>query len=74
MVYAMKPREILSLRQRLGLTQERFAHLIGVSREAVTHWESGIRKPSGPAVMLLKQIREKAHETAENAAEKNLAK
>lgn len=45
------PREI---RDRLKLSQAAFAGLMGVSLRTVQDWEQGRRKPSGPAVALLR--------------------
>ena len=37
---------VKSLRQRLGLTQEQFAHRLGVTFASVNRWENGQVKPS----------------------------
>ncbi len=39
------PALIRELRQRLDLTQEQFAHRIGVTYSTVNHWENGKRVP-----------------------------
>ena len=49
-------REVAPLRNRMGLTQQDFADRVGVARTLVTHWESGIRTPRGPAAILLQQL------------------
>lgn len=36
---------IREMRRLLGLSQERFAHLLGVSLQTVRRWESGLSKP-----------------------------
>jgi len=41
------------IRQQLGLTQERFASLLGISTATLKNWEQGRRKPDGPARVLL---------------------
>ncbi len=38
--------EIKELRQHLKLSQEKFAHLIGVSYGSVNRWERDLSKPS----------------------------
>jgi HSP20 family protein len=38
-------RRIRELRQRLSLSQERFAQLLGVSLQSVRRWESGLARP-----------------------------
>ncbi len=42
-----------AIRERLGLTQEHFAALLGISRRTLEGWEQGRRKPDGPARRLL---------------------
>lgn len=36
---------VKGLRRRLGLTQEQFAHKVGVTYSSVNHWENGKRTP-----------------------------
>ena len=49
----LKVREI---REKMGLTQFRFAMLIGVSKRTLENWEQGRRKPTGPANALLRAL------------------
>ncbi len=42
------------IRARLNLSQSAFASLMGVSLRTVQDWEQGRRKPSGPALALLR--------------------
>lgn len=42
------------IRMQLDLTREQFARMIGVSERTVEGWEQGRRKPSGPALALLR--------------------
>ena len=42
------------IRSKLQLSQAAFASLMGVSLRTVQDWEQGRRKPSGPAVALLR--------------------
>jgi transcriptional regulator with XRE-family HTH domain len=46
---------VKGLRQRLGLTQEQFAHEVGVTFSTVNQWENGRRRPQP---FLLKRLRE----------------
>jgi putative transcriptional regulator len=39
------PALVKTLRQRLGLTQEQFAHEVGVTFSTVNQWENGRRRP-----------------------------
>jgi len=44
---------VSSIRERTGLTQPRFAQLLGVSVRTLQEWEQGRRAPSGAARTLL---------------------
>lgn len=44
------------IRQRLGLSQSRFAAIIGVSVRTLQNWEQGRREPEGPAKALLRVV------------------
>ena len=46
--------EIRRIRERLNLTQVEFAKELGVCQGTVSHWEKGIRQPTGSAVRLLR--------------------
>jgi putative transcriptional regulator len=45
--------EIASIREKTGLSQARFAQLLGVSVRTLQDWEQGRRIPSGAARTLL---------------------
>lgn len=47
------------IRANLKLSQSAFAGLMGVSLRTVQDWEQGRRKPSGPAVALLRIAEQK---------------
>lgn len=42
------------VREKVGLSQAKFAMLIGVSKRTLENWEQGRRHPSGPAKVLLR--------------------
>ncbi len=44
---------VASIRERTGLSQARFAELLGVSVRTLQEWEQGRRAPSGAARTLL---------------------
>jgi putative transcriptional regulator len=44
---------VTSVRERTGLSQSRFARLLGVSVRTLQEWEQGRRAPSGAARTLL---------------------
>ena len=45
--------DVPNIRHHLGLTQEKFAMLLGISLATLRNWEQGRRKPEGPARILL---------------------
>ena len=45
--------EVSQIRERTGLSQARFAQLLGVSVRTLQEWEQGRRAPSGAARTLL---------------------
>jgi len=53
-VYEIKPPEIRTVREKLNVSQNEFALLIGVSVRTLQNWEQGRRKPEGPAKALLR--------------------
>jgi len=46
--------DVARVRSRLGLSQNKFASLLGISENTLQNWEQGRRKPAGPAKVLLK--------------------
>ena len=48
--------EVTAIREKTGLSQSRFAVLIGVSKRTLENWEQGRRQPTGPAKALLKIV------------------
>ena len=59
-VHALKaPAPPQIIRSKLKLSQSAFAGLMGVSLRTVQDWEQGRRKPSGPAVALLRIAEQK---------------
>ncbi|MDR2187789.1 MAG: DNA-binding transcriptional regulator [Azonexus sp.] len=52
----MSPDHIRALREREHLSQPIFALYLNVSRNLVSDWERGVKKPGGPALRLLTVI------------------
>ena len=52
----MKANEILALRRRMGLSQEKFARRVGVAFMSVHRWETRKTVPSNLAMERLDQI------------------
>lgn len=48
--------EVKMIREKTGLSQARFASLIGVSNRTLENWEQGRRHPTGPAKALLRIV------------------
>lgn len=45
---------VTGLRERYGLSQPKFAALLGISVKTLRNWEQGRRRPQGPARVLLR--------------------
>ena len=58
----MKPKEIITLRKKLGLSQGQLAERIGAARETVNRWESGMHPPQGANLKSLRDLAAKAIE------------
>ena len=55
--YAFDALDVKVIRERTGLSQGRFALLMGVSIKTLQNWEQGRRQPQGPAVSLLRIVK-----------------
>lgn len=51
--------DIRALREREHLSQPVFARYLNVSKNLVSDWERGVKRPSGPALRLLTVIKKK---------------
>jgi len=58
-VQVLSPEEIKSLRMRERISQPVFARYLNVSKNLVSDWERGVKKPGGPALRLLTVIQKK---------------
>lgn len=56
----MTKEEIISIRKSLGLTQERFAALLGCAFTSVNRWEMGHTSPSRLYAREIRKLKEKA--------------
>ena len=45
--------DVAAIRERFGLSQAKFAQLMGISVGTLRNWEQGRRAPEGPASVLL---------------------
>jgi len=55
-VKTLSPEEIRALREREHLSQSVFARYLNVSKNLVSDWERGVKRPGGPALRLLTLI------------------
>ena len=55
--YTIGSYPIVRAREKSGLSQAKFAQLLGVSIRTIQDWEQGRREPTGPAKALLRAIR-----------------
>ena len=53
-VFSVEEPDARKIRQSYGLSQEKFARLIGISVATLRNWEQGRRNPEGPARVLLR--------------------
>ena len=58
-IQVLSPDEIRSLRLREHISQPVFARYLNVSKNLVSDWERGVKKPGGPALRLLAVIQKK---------------
>jgi putative transcriptional regulator len=58
-LHEFSPAEIRALREQAEVSQAVFARYLGVSKDAVSQWERGAKKPSGAAMKLLTLIERK---------------
>ncbi len=58
-VESISPEEIRSIREREMLSQPVFARYLNVSKNLISDWERGVKKPGGPALRLLSIVKYK---------------
>jgi putative transcriptional regulator len=58
-VHAFSGDEIRALREREEVSQMVFARYLGVTKDSVSQWERGAKKPAGAALKLLSLVEHK---------------
>lgn len=58
-VHQFTPAEIRRLREREQVSQTVLAHHLNVSKDSVSQWERGEKRPAGPSLKLLSLIERK---------------
>jgi len=61
-IHVLAPQEIRAIREREHISQPVFARYLNVSKNLVSDWERGVKKPGGPALRLLTVIQKKGLE------------
>lgn len=52
-VFNFENPDVKAIREQYGLSQNKFAKLLGISPSTLRNWEQGRRHPDGPARILL---------------------
>jgi DNA-binding transcriptional regulator YiaG len=68
------PRQIRSLRKKIGISQEELAVLVGVNRATVSMWEGGKFKPKEEKVRQMASLAGKSKEEAQKMLAGKMAK
>ena len=60
--HALAPEEIRAIREKEAVSQPIFARYLNVSKNLVSEWERGMKRPGGPALRLLSIVQKKGLE------------
>ena len=55
-VHQPEPIDVRAIREKTGMSQQKFCATFGISLGTLRHWEQGLRSPRGPARVLLKVV------------------
>jgi putative transcriptional regulator len=58
-IHAFLPNEIKALREHENVSQSVFAYCLNVSKDLISQWERGVKKPAGTSLKLLSLISKK---------------
>jgi putative transcriptional regulator len=58
-IHPFTAEEIKALREREEVSQTVFARYLGVTKDSISQWERGQKKPAGPALKLLSLVKSK---------------
>ena len=53
------PQQIRALRKREHVSQAIFAHYLNISKDSISQWERGEKRPAGPSLKLLSLVERK---------------
>lgn len=68
------PRLIRNLREKTGLTQEKFATKLGVTLLTINRWENGRAKPSPLAMQQVEELLRSMGDSGDNLLSESLGK
>ena len=54
--HRLEPIDVRSIREKTGMSQQKFCATFGISIGTLRHWEQGLRSPRGTARVLLKVV------------------
>ena len=55
-IFHLEEPNVSAIREKYGLSQTKFAAMLGISVKTLRNWEQGRRKPQGPARVLLQVV------------------
>lgn len=55
-IHRITPLDVKAIREKTGMSQERFSAAFGIPIGTLRHWEQGLRTPRGTARVLLKVV------------------
>ncbi len=58
-IHEFTPSQIRALREREQVSQTVFAHHLNISKDSISQWERGEKRPAGPSLKLLSLIERK---------------
>lgn len=58
-IHEFTPLQIKALREREQVSQTVFAHHLNISKDSISQWERGEKRPAGPSLKLLSLIERK---------------
>ncbi len=58
-IHEFTPAQIRALREREQVSQTVFAHHLNISKDSISQWERGEKRPAGPSLKLLSLIERK---------------
>jgi putative transcriptional regulator len=62
-IHQFSAKEIRALREREEVSQSVFAHYMNVTKDSVSKWERGDKRPAGPSLKLLSLVKRKGLES-----------